>query len=117
MNRSHLLLLLCIVLGAPAARAQGSDADAIRRHIARYWNVPIGAQPAENLVVDVRVVVAPDGTVREATTVDQARYGNDPAFRRWADSAIHAVRRASPLPPPAGREHREFIISFDPRSP
>jgi hypothetical protein len=101
----------------PNVAVSRSDVDAIGQHIARFWSVPLGAQGAENLTVELHVLLAPDGTVRQVSIEDQARYRSDPVFRAAADSAMRAVRQASPLPLPAGRaeQFRDIIIPFDPR--
>jgi hypothetical protein len=101
----------------PNLAAARSDMDAIGRHIARFWSVPLGAQGAENLVVELHVQLLPSGAVQSVTVDDQARYRSDPTFRAAADSAMRAVRQASPLPLPAGRaeQYRDLIIPFDPR--
>ena len=49
--------------------------DLIREQIARCWNVPAGAREAKDLVVEIRVAVEPDGTVRQAASV-----ANQPPF-------------------------------------
>jgi outer membrane biosynthesis protein TonB len=66
-----------------------SELDMVRHQIARCWNVPAGARDARDLVVEIRVAVDPDGTVRQATIVDQGRLG-DPFFRAAAESARRA---------------------------
>jgi len=101
----------------PNLAVASSDIEAIGRHIARHWSVPLGAQGAANLVVELHVRLATDGTVRSVAIEDRARYASDPTFRAAADSAMRAVRLASPLPLPAGRaeQYRDLIIPFDPR--
>jgi hypothetical protein len=101
----------------PNVAVSRSDVDAIGQHIARFWTVPLGAQGAENLMVELHVQLLANGTVQNVTIEDQARYRSDPVFRAAADSAMRAVRLASPLPLPAGRaeQFRDLIIPFDPR--
>lgn len=78
--------------------------------------MPIGARDAENLVVDLRIECDPDGTVRNVRLEGGGRAG-DPMYRAAADSAMRAVRMASPLPIPPGKaaQFRDFILSFNPR--
>jgi hypothetical protein len=96
-----------------------SDMDALRHQLARCWNVPSGAVDAENLIVDVRVVVRPDRTVESATIVDQGRYGRDAFYQAAADSARRAVLNpaCSPLdlPPDQYDTWKNMVVRFNPR--
>ncbi len=105
------------VASNPNLPVSRSEQDAIREHVSRFWNVPIGARDAENLVVDLRIECDPDGTVRNVRLENSARMASDPMYRAAADSAMRAVRMASPLPIPAGKaaQFRDFILSFNPR--
>ncbi len=102
----------------PNAPVSRSEIDAIRERIRPYYNPPIGAQNAENLIIELRIGLGPDGAVRDVRIVDQQRYRTDEVFRAAADSAARAVRRATPLPIPAGKyeQFRDFVIEFDPRA-
>ncbi|MBI3706485.1 MAG: TonB C-terminal domain-containing protein [Proteobacteria bacterium] len=94
-----------------------SEIDAIRQHIQQYWNPPVGAREAQNLVIDLRVAVDLDGSVRDVQIIDQARVNRDEFFRAAAESAERAVRRASPLPVPRDKydQFRVFTLGFSPR--
>jgi len=93
-----------------------SEIDAVRRQIERCWNVPAGAKDAKNLVVDIHVVMNPDGTVREATVVDQARMQSDGFFRAAAESARRAIYLCQPLrlPPEKYSLWQDMTLSFNP---
>ncbi len=93
-----------------------SEIDAVRRQIERCWNVPAGAKDAKNLVVDIHFVMNPDGTVREATIVDQARMQSDGFFRTAAESARRAIYLCQPLrlPPEKYSDWQDITLSFDP---
>ena len=101
------------------AQATISEIDAIRRQVEACWNVPAGAQNAENLVVSIRVWVNPDGTVSKATIMDKSRMGSEPFFRSAAESALRAVLnpRCSPLPIPPKKydKFKELVLSFNPK--
>ena len=101
----------------PALQMSVSEQDAIRAHIEKYWNPPVGARDAPDLVVEVRVVLDPDGTVRDAQIVDQARAAGDEFYRAAAESAQRAVLRASPLPVPRQKfeSFRNLTLVFSPR--
>jgi hypothetical protein len=87
------------------SQLSASEKDLIIQQIERCWVVPAGAKDADNLVIEVKAVVNPDGTVQQATIVDGGRYGSDPFFRAAADSAKRAVLnpQCSPLSVPADK--------------
>jgi len=96
-----------------------SEVDLVREQIARCWNVPAGARDARDLVVEIRVVVEPDGNVRQATIVDQARLGSDPFFRAAAESARRAFFnpqcRPLHLPPDKYAIWKDLVVDFSPK--
>ena len=95
-----------------------SEIDSVKAQLAGCWNVLSGAQYAENLIVQVKLHMNPDRTVRKATIVDKARYNRDSFYRAAADSALRALRNpsCSPLKLPADKydEWKTTIINFDP---
>ncbi|HKS88357.1 MAG TPA: hypothetical protein VJR70_02850, partial [Stellaceae bacterium] len=96
-----------------------SEKDLIIQQIERCWNVPAGARDAKDLVVEVKAVVNPDGTVRQAAIVDTGRYSSDPFFRAAADSAKRAVLnpQCSPLhvPPDKYEAWHNLDLFFNPK--
>lgn len=99
-----------------------SEKDFLRAQIEKCWNFDPGARGAENLVIKVRVLIQPDGTVTRAELdVDRARYVSDSYYRAAADSARRAPLACSPLkiPPTRPDFYRAFpdiTLNFDPRS-
>jgi outer membrane biosynthesis protein TonB len=95
-----------------------SEVDLVRQQIARCWNVPAGARDAKDLVVEVRVAVDPDGTVRQATIIDQGRLG-DPFYRAAAESARRAffnpLCRPLHLPPDKYAIWKDLVVDFSPK--
>lgn len=95
-----------------------SEVDAVRRQFEKCWNVPIGARNPEELVVEIKVRVNRDRTVRDAVIVDQARTAADSFFRAMAESAKRAVlhKNCSPLrlPPDKYNAWKEMTVVFDP---
>jgi outer membrane biosynthesis protein TonB len=95
-----------------------SELDMVRHQIARCWNVPAGARDAKDLVVEIKVIVDPDGTVRQATIVDQGRMG-DPFYRAAAESARRAFFnpqcRPLRLPPEKYAIWKDLVVDFSPR--
>lgn len=96
-----------------------SELDALKRQLLQCWYFPAGARDAQNLIVEIRVVVNRNRTVRQASIVDVARMRRDPAYRSAAESARRAVLnlRCSPLKlPPAKYDlWRTMTLTFDPR--
>ncbi|MBV9826762.1 MAG: cell envelope integrity protein TolA [Alphaproteobacteria bacterium] len=84
------------------SQLSASERDMIIQQIERCWVVPAGARDADNLVIEIKASVNPDGSVTQASIVDSGRYGSDPFFRAAADSAKRAVLnpQCSPLPVP-----------------
>lgn len=103
----------------PTLSLSRSEFDALRRQLSSCWNFPAGAKDSGSLVVEIKVTVNRDRTVREARIVDVARMRRDPYFRSAAESALRAVQnpRCSPLrlPPDKYRVWRSMTLEFDPR--
>lgn len=95
-----------------------SEEDAVRRQIEKCWNVPIGARNPEELVVEIRIRVGRDRTVRDAIIVDSARMAGDKFFRTMAESARRAVLhdKCSPLKLPLEKYNtwKDITLTFDP---
>ena len=95
-----------------------SEVDALRAQIERCWHIPAGARDAENLVVEIRVFLNPDGSLRrEPQIVDDGRMAADPFFRTAAESAARAVLKCEPFKMPIAKypRWREIELKFDPR--
>lgn len=96
-----------------------SELDLIRQQISQCWNVPAGARDAKDLVIEIRVVVDRDGTVQQATIVDQGRLGSDPSFRAAAESARRAFfnPHCRPLRLPAEKYAiwKDLVVDFSPK--
>lgn len=95
-----------------------SEMDALAMQLRNCWNVLAGARYAENLVVDIKLFMNTDGTLRQANVVDQLRYSTDTIFRAAADSALRAVRdpNCTPfrLPPNKYNDWKVINATFDP---
>ena len=96
-----------------------SEEDALRRQLERCWNFPLGAKNAQDLNVEIFMVINRDRTLREARVVDMARYNRDTFFRAAADSALRAVRNplCSPFELPADKYDvwKTTVVNFNPR--
>lgn len=95
-----------------------SEMDAVQQQLEQCWKLMAGARYAENLIVEVRMFINPDKTLREARIVDQLRYNTDSFYRAAADSALRAVRspECNPLRLPDGKynQWKDLSITFDP---
>jgi len=95
-----------------------TEMGAIIGQIQSNWNVNAGAKDDYTLVVTLRIVIAPDGTVqRVSLEKDMARAQSDPVFAAAADRAMKAVRLSSPLknlPADKYDTWKDMVIVFDP---
>jgi len=95
-----------------------SEMDLVREQISRCWNINAGAKDAKDLVVEIRASVQPDGTVTQATIVDQGRM-NDPVWRAAAESARRAFfnPQCTPLklPPDKYDTWKDLDVDFSPK--
>lgn len=129
--RSGGPLLAALLAAAPAAWADDDgfypfglnelvvgEVDALRRQIARCWNVPAMTQ-REDFEVHVRVELRPDGTVRTARVVDYNFILADKYRFSVAQSARGALisRRCNPLKIPEERRRRgdRITLTLNPR--
>jgi hypothetical protein len=100
------------------SQLSASEMDMVREQIARCWNVPAGARDAKDLVVEIRVQVGEDGTVRTAQIVDSGRMG-DPLYRAAAESARRAFfnPQCTPLklPPDKYATWKDMVVDFNPK--
>jgi hypothetical protein len=100
------------------SQLSASELDLVREQIARCWNINAGARDAKDLVVEIRASVQPDGTVSQATIVDQGKM-NDPVWRAAAESARRAFfnPQCTPLklPPDKYDTWKDLDVDFSPK--
>lgn len=92
-------------------------ATSILRQLAPCWSVPAEVAGAEDLKVELRVELWPDGTLRAVEVVDPERFEGDWRAKAASDSALRAVERCSPLTGLPIRKYsswRELRLTFDP---
>ena len=96
-----------------------SEIDLVRQQIRECWSLPAGAREAEDLSIEIKMAMNPDGTVRQARILDQGRLQTDPFFRAAAESALRAVLnpRCNPLklPPEKYQRWQNMTLIFDPQ--
>jgi outer membrane biosynthesis protein TonB len=103
-------------LSQASAIEQNAMVRAIQQQMARCWRIDAGARDADSLIVEIRVKLNPDATVRDAQIVDFERMFRDSFFRSAAENARRAILRCSPftLPPNKYEVWRDLTLRFDP---
>jgi outer membrane biosynthesis protein TonB len=106
-------------LGTPAAasaKMSQTELDALRARLMSLWNPPAGARNVEELIVQVRVRLNPDGSLIGAPRLLST--GQGPLSQAAHDSALRAIYRGQPfdmLSPATYEVWKEMDITFDPR--
>ena len=96
-----------------------SEEDALKAQIFGCWSIPLGLPYNENLLVRIKLLLNPDGTVLQSEILDHARM-NKPGqgfYKVLAESALRAVKLCQPLRVPStGYERwKELQLNFDAR--
>ena len=96
-----------------------SEEDALKAQIFGCWSIPLGLPYNENLLVRIRLLLKPDGSVIKSEILDHARM-NRPGqgfYKVLAESALRAVKLCQPLRVPStGYERwKELQLNFDAR--
>ena len=106
-------------LGAPTGKAEQlslSELDALRQRLNQLWNIPAGAKDPQELVVQIRMKLKPDGTLAGPPMVLTS--GKTPLFVAARESATRAIYRGQPydmLRPENYELWKDIEITFDPR--
>ncbi|MHB1219410.1 MAG: cell envelope integrity protein TolA [Alphaproteobacteria bacterium] len=100
-------------------RREAQLGDLVRQQIKQCWNVPAGAKDIQNMVVEIRMQLGPDGAVQRVEPRDPGRMGSDPFYRTLAESAMRAVLnpRCNPLKLPSDSYDiwRDMTLTFNPK--
>ena len=96
-----------------------SEEDALKAQIFGCWSIPLGLPYNENLLVQIKLSLKPDGTVINSEILDHARM-NKPGqgfYKVLAESALRAIKLCQPLSVPStGYERwKELQLNFDAR--
>lgn len=96
---------------------QNAMVRAIQEQLRRCWRIDPGARGAQDIVVEIRVLLNPDGSVQTVEILDVVRMVQDGYFRSAAENAKRAVKQCSPfqLPPRKYDVWRQLTLRFDPR--
>lgn len=105
-----------------AQQLSATEVDAIRmalnRQFGECWNLMAGARYAEDIIVQIRLVINPDRTVQSARINDQWRYTQDSFYKAAADTALRAVSHPNcavlDLPPDKYDLWKDMIFNFNP---
>jgi len=99
-----------------AAQLSLSELEALRARLAQLWTLPAGAKDPEELVVQIRIKLKPDGRLAAPPMVLTS--GKSALFIAARDSAIRALFRGQPydmLRPEHYEQWKDVEITFDPR--
>jgi len=90
------------------------EEDEIRNQIIPNWIIPAGVKDAENLVVEVLVEIAQDGSIIRTKILNPS---NELNFKIAAQSAERALLLSSPLKISSKRlkKLKEFVFHFNPK--
>ncbi|MDA9643232.1 thiamine pyrophosphate-dependent enzyme [bacterium] len=96
-----------------------SEEDALKAQIFGCWSIPLGLPYNEDLLVRIKLMLEPDGSVAKTEILDHARM-NKPGqgfYKVLAESALRAVKLCQPLRvPTTGYERwKELQLNFDAR--
>ena len=96
-----------------------NEEDALKAQIFGCWSIPLGLPYNENLLVRIKLMLEPDGSVVRTEILDHARM-NKPGqgfYKVLAESALRAVKLCQPLRvPTTGYERwKELQLNFDAR--
>ena len=69
-----------------------TEIDALASRLHQCWNLEPGAMGLKDMVIEVRVSLNRDGSVRDVGILDEARYNSDQRFRPIAEGAVRAVK-------------------------
>ncbi len=103
------------ITGARGSMNAGTCADAVQSRIEQNWDLPIGQQSAENIIVRLRIELNRDGTLLRPPTVMDQSYAA--GYQAMADAAVRAAIRGQPfmIPPRQYEQCRDMILRFNPR--
>ena len=68
-----------------------SETDAIASLLRNNWQLDPGAIGIDGMLVEIRVYLTRDGSIKKVEFVDMSRFNSDPAYRSVAESAQRAV--------------------------
>jgi hypothetical protein len=99
-----------------APQLTSSEVDAVKSQISGCWIFDVGARGVGEMTVDVRVALAPDGTVKTVQADGGTRMAVDPIYRSFVEATVRAVWKCSPLRVPLNKYDtwKQLLLHFDP---
>lgn len=96
-----------------------SDIDALRSQLSRCWTPPSGIKKAEEIVVEIDLVLNAKAQVESAKIVDQGRLLKDQTYKVAAEAALRALKHPSCVPLNLPKEKyalwKSFRLVFNPK--
>jgi len=99
-----------------APRLSQNELDALRARLAQCWTLPAGATDAQDLNVEVQILLRQDGSLSAEPRV--LNRSSNPFFQVAAESALRAVRTCAPfnfLPVAKYEAWKDIEINFNPQ--
>ncbi len=103
-------------LQATPAPLTDKDRRKIRRQVASCWSRLDATEGTDSPIVELEIVLDPEGRVVKIRDIDPGRVATDADYRETSDFAKQAVRRCSPLwlPLSAFQSWRSLVLRLDP---
>ena len=73
-----------------------SETDLLAGRLRACWNLDPGARGIQDMIIEIRVHLTPEGKVQDTKILDTNRYSSDKHFRSVAESARRAVYVCAP---------------------
>jgi outer membrane biosynthesis protein TonB len=99
-----------------APRLSQNELDALRARLAQCWTLPAGATDAQDLNVEVHILLRQDGSLSAEPKV--LNRSSSPFFQVAAESALRAVRTCAPfnfLPVAKYEAWKDIEVNFNPQ--
>ncbi|NIK89434.1 hypothetical protein FHS83_002752 [Rhizomicrobium palustre] len=104
--------------GATGDSATYSVRDFVLAQVLRRWTIDLGKAKDKPLVIALQITMKRDGSITEATIIEQARAKTDAYYRDIALGARNAALLSSPINLPPGDYPKEmhFTLRLDTRA-
>jgi colicin import membrane protein len=99
-----------------ASKLSQNEIDALRARIQQCWNPPAGMADARDIIVQVRILFRPDGSLAAEPRLIGSGGGSQQQIA--AESALRAIRRCAPysfMPAAKYDAWKDVEVTFDPR--
>jgi colicin import membrane protein len=99
-----------------APRLSQNEMDALKARLQQCWNLPAGAADAQDLNVEVEILLRQDGSLSAEPRV--LNHSSNPFFQVAAEAALRAVRTCAPfsfLPLAKYEAWKDIEINFNPQ--